>query len=381
MRWTVGVVAALLLAGCAAKDEPEPQIGIPATDLAAGNITQTVFPLQFAGGTREASMTISETFAAGDACFIGFPDCIGAAERVIDLTAVVPAEAPVEMSIEVSADANVNLEFQLVDTQFIQVSEEENGGTMRIDATLVRAAAGTITLIATYEFPSPGSAQGFALEGLVHTVTRSDVIPSFLPVAIELGPGDVVNATGDGLEHFMAIPPQGAPLRAVQYPFSLKVPEDGARGTWFLIGDADEAIRMTGPNRTLSARLLEFTASDPVDLMPNQATSFTMDVAGQPLSVGLEIESKPSAAGFFSGASVLGNYEVSLRSPGQVEVLGTKESCTPWCDFALLRSLTEGFQSAFLSEHLTPGTYEATVTLETANDLQAYGWAISVKST
>lgn len=380
MRWTVAVVAALLLAGCSSKGTPEAQIGIPATDLAPGNVTRTVFPLQFAGGTREASLPISETFSAGDACIIDFPDCVGgAAERSIDLTSIVPAEVPVEMSIEVSADANVDLDFEMADTQFIRLSQDGNGDTTRIDATLVRSAAGTITLVITYEFPGFGSAQGFVLEGLVHTVTRADVVPSFLPVAVELGPGDVVNATGDGLEHFVAIPPQGLPLRAVQYPFSLTVPDDGARGTWFLIGDADEAIRMTGPNRTLTARLLEFTATAPVDLAPNQGTSFPMEVAGQPLAVGVEIESKPTPAGFFSGASFLGNHQVSMRTPGQVEVLGTQATCTPWCDFSILGGLTQGFHSAFLSEHLVPGTYEATVTLETANDLQAYAWAISVK--
>ncbi|MHB1262484.1 MAG: hypothetical protein ACYC2H_12295 [Thermoplasmatota archaeon] len=379
MRWTVAVVAALLLAGCSSKDEPEAQIGIPATDLAAGNITQTVFPLQFAGGTREADLLFSETFAPTDGCTFGFPECPAASQRQLDLVPAIPADAPVELIIQSNEDQSIDLQLMVTETTILRMSEDSDNGASSISALLVRAAAGTVTLHVTFGgFVNPDPVN---LEIRVHSVTRSDVVPSFLPVAIELGPGDIVNATGDGLEHFVAIPPTGLPLRAVQFPFSLQVPEDGARGTWFLIGDADEAIRMTGPNRTLSARLLEFTTTEPVDLMPNQATSFTMDVVGQPLAVGLEIESKPSAAGFFSGASLLGNYEVSMRTPGQVEVLGTQATCTPWCDFALLRSLTEGFQSAFLSEHLLPGVYEATVTLETANDLQAYAWAISIKST
>lgn len=378
MRWSVAVVAALLLAGCSSKGAPEAQIGIPATDLAAGNITQTVFPLHFAGGTREADLVFTESFGPADGCTFEFPECPATSQREFDLVPAIPAEAPVELSITSDVDSSIDLELETTDTTILQMSEQGGQGNGRIDALLVRGKAGTVALRLTLQ--SAVSPDGAAVEIRIHTVTRAEVVPSFLPVAIELGPGDVVNATGDGLEHFVAIPPTGAPLRAVQFPFSLTVPEDGARGTWFLIGDADEAIRMTGPNRTLSARLLEFTHTTPVDLAANQATTFTMDVPGQPLQVGLEIESKPSAAGFFSGVSLLGNYQVSMRSPNQVEVLGTQETCTPACDFSMLRSMTASFESTLLGEHLVPGSYEATVTLETAHDLQAYGWAISIKS-
>lgn len=388
MRWTVAVVAALVLSGCSSKDGGSPaEVGIAATALEAGNVTQTVFPLQFAGGTREGELPISETFAPNDACFFGFPDCLGAAERTYDLTPIIPADVPVELSMELATSANLDINFELVDAQFIQDNEREGQGGgggpgERFDAVVVRAPAGSVILTIQYGFPSPDSAQGFTVEGLVHTVTRAEVVPSLLPVAIELGPGDVVNATADGLEQFVAFPPSGEALRALQYPFSITVPEGGPSGTWYIIGAADEALRLTGPNRTLAARLLEFVETEPVDITANQATAFTMDVAGFPLEAGVAFQSKEAAA-FLHGATLMGNHKVTLVSPDKVDVLsgGAMANCSPMCEFALIGGMDDiAYASAFLDEHLKAGTYEATVTIETSNDVQAYGFALSIKT-
>jgi hypothetical protein len=382
MRWTLALVAALLLSGCASKGADPAAAGIPATDLAAGNVTQTMFPLLFAGGTREASIPISETFVASDACFFGFPDCVGNAERTYDLTPVVPADVPVEMAISLESPGDINVDFEFTDAQFIQVSEESNGGSESIDATVVRAATGTLTLVLTFQFPRPDSAQGFAVAGTVHTVTRSDVVPPLLPVAVQLGPGDVVNATGDGLEQFVAFAPNGQTLRAVQYPFSLQVPEDGPSGTWFLVADADEAVRMTGPNQTLSARLLQYTETEPVPVAANQATTFTMDVAGHPFQAGVVLESVDSVNGFFGVAEVMGAHTVTLVTPDNVQVLQDGDSgsgCLPWCAFNPIGSFEWPYESAFLDEHLRPGTFTATVEMSTANNVQTYAWAVSIR--
>ena len=386
MRWSVALVAALVLAGCASKDaDPSAEIGIPATDLSAGNVTQTMFPLAFAGGTREGELAISETFAANDACFFGFPDCLGASVRTYDLTPIVPAEVPVEMSIQMDSQADLDVNFELVDAQFIQVSDDEDqgggggGNGQRFDALLVRAESGTVTMTIRYGFPGPGAAQGITVTGIAHTVTRADVVPSFLPVAMRLEPGDVVNATGDGLEHFVAFPPSGEPLRALQYPFSLQVPEDAPSGTWILIGDADEALRLLGPNRTLAAQLLDFVMTTPVDVPANQATSFTMDVPGFPLHAGVAFQSKPIADSFFAGVTILGNHEVSLVSPDNVDVVAGSATCQPFCDLSFIGGIDEfGYSSGFLDEHLKPGSYTATITMETDNDVQAFGFALFV---
>ncbi|HUR25948.1 MAG TPA: hypothetical protein VM327_08060 [Candidatus Thermoplasmatota archaeon] len=382
MRWSVALVAVVVLAGCATKDaEPVPVAGIAATDLVAANQTRTMFPLAFAGGTREAELPIAETFAVSDACLFGFPtSCAGPATRTIDLTPIVAAEVPVEMAIEVAADANIDIGFNMVDAQFIQVSDDGDGDSTRIDALLVRAPAGTIELVITYTFPGFPPSQSVTVAGSAHTVTRDEVVPAFLPVALHLEPGDVVNATGDGLEHFVAFPPSGEPLRALQYPFSLRVPEDGPSGTWVLIGDADEALRLAGPNRTLSARLLEFVLTTPVDVPANQKTSFTMDVPGFPLHAGVALQSKRIADSFFAGVTIVGNHQVSLLSPDRVDVLdGASMTCSPFCDFSFLGGIDgNGYGSGFLDEHLKPGSYEATVTMETSNDVQAYGFALYI---
>ena len=388
MRWSVALVAALVMAGCASKDDAPAQLaGIAATELEAGNLTQTMFPLAFGGGTREGDLTISETFAANDACFFGFPDCLGASVRTYDLTPIIPAEVPVEMSVQIDSQADLDIGFELVDAQFIQMSDDGdgNGGGNgeRFDALLVRADAGTVTMTLRYGFPGPDSAQGVTVTGTAHTVTRADVVPSFLPVALRLEPGDVVNATGDGLEHLVAFPPAGGEvLRAVQYPFSIQVPEDGPAGTWVLIGDADEALRLLGPNRTVEARLLEFVETAPVDVAPNAATSFAMDVPGFPLHAGIAFQSKRAADLFLSGVTVLGNHQVSLVSPDRVDVISGSATCQPLCDFSMIGGIDGfGYSSGFLNEHLKAGSYEATVTMETSNDVQAYGFALYIAPT
>jgi hypothetical protein len=387
MRWSVALVAALVAAlvlpGCSSKDEPPAaDIGIAATDLTAGSLPQTMFPLTFAGGTREGTLAIDETFAPTDLCPFGLDPCAASGQRTYDLTSIVPADVPVEMSVDITVDAEVDLGFAMADAQFIRMDEESQGGSVRLDATLVRLASGTVTLVLQFEWPGFGSVQGVTLQGAVRTVTHADVVPALLPVAVELGPGDVVNATADGLQQFVAFPPSGKAVRAVQYPYSLVIPDDAPRGTWFLVGDADEPLRVTGPNRTLSARLLEFQQTDPVDVPANQATTFTMDVAGHPLLVGLELESQRQVEPFFGVLLIMGAHTPALVSPDQVQVLtGTDESagCLPWCSFNPIGSFTWAYQSVFLDEHLTPGTFTATVEMTTANGVTASAWALSIR--
>ncbi|MFA5944784.1 MAG: hypothetical protein WC876_10000 [Candidatus Thermoplasmatota archaeon] len=380
MRWSVLLVAAVLFSGCSAKETPAPEIGIPATDLAAGNVTQTIFPLAFAGGTREADLQFEESFGPTDGCTFGFPECPATSQRVLDLVAAVPAEAPVELTIKTDQDSNVNLELLTTDTTILQMSDEGTGSGTTMSLLLVRAPSGTISLQLT--MLSGIDPDGATVVVAVHSVTRADVVPSLLPVAIELGPGDVVNATGDGLEHFVAFPPSGPALRAVQYPFSLRVPEDGAKGTYVLIGDADEALRLTGPNRTLSARLLDYAETTAVDIPANQATSFTMDVVGRPLRVGVVLETKDDVAGFFGAMDILGPHTPTLVSPDNVQVLQDNQesaSCVPWCSFTLIGGFSRGYVSADLDEHLMAGTFTATVDMGTANGITAYAWSLSIR--
>ena len=387
MRRSVALVAtlvtALVLSGCSSADDaPTEAVGIAATDLTANSLNQTMFPLRFAGGTREADLLFTETFGQTDGCLIEFPACPAASQRALDLTPAVPAEAPVELTIKTDQDSSVDLELMASDTTILKMSEEGTASGTSLNVLLVRAPSGTLSLQLT--LASSINPNGATVVVSVHTVSRADVVPAFLPVAIELGPGDVVNATGDGLEHFVAFPPSGEPIRSLQYPFSLTVPAEGAKGTYYLLASADEAVKLLGPNRTLSARLLDFVQTEPVDLAPNQATTFTMDVAGFPLHAGVGFRSKALAPDMFlHGLTLMGNHQVKLVSPDKVDVLGgaAVANCNPMCEVAFLGSMDGiGYSSGFLNEHLKAGTYEATVTMETSNDVQAYAFALSIRA-
>lgn len=378
----VAAVSLTLLAGCSSKpdvaDASLPVPGEGAEMAAAAAVNQTKVQLQFAGGYKESDLPVAETFAPTDLCT--FSSC---PERPIDLAAVAPADVPVELSVVLSVNSNFGayLDYDPDEVSIVQYSTESSSGTIAIDALLVRSGAGALQLVIVPEFPSfDALAAGPSVTGNVHSVVRASVVPAYVPVAVQLGPGEVLNATGDGLEQLVAYAPDGSTVRDTTKPFGLAIPDGAPTGTYILFVVADEAVRLLGPDRTLTAHRLVFMETEPVDLASGQPSTWEMPIPGLPVEVGVALESKETVPDCCSAASYLGPRTIGITAPGNVAILTEETDCLPLmgCPFTPLGRFSWWYGSEFLDEHLVPGTYAATVTPDQANNAQAFSWAVYI---
>ena len=382
MRWTLGVVALLFLAGCASDPPAVSEADLtaaadPAQAPDAGNTT--LLPLRFAGGDREASMPIEFTFAPTENCILGFTEC---PFQRVDLTPLIPVDAPVELSVTLDSNTNTQGGVSGNDAvSFVMYSQERDQGQVRIHALLVRSADGVVELALGPIFPSADQMQsGGRVTGTAHTIARADVVPAYVPVAVQLGPGDVVEARGGGLEQLVVFPPSGDAIRITTAPFQVELPADAPAGQYFLFAEADEAVRMAGPNATLVAHRLVYLEGDPVDVPMAQPTTWPLEIPGFPLIVGIEIESKRNVPDCCGVASYMGPRHVKMTTPANVDVLVEDVDCLPLmgCPLNPIGTSSNGYNTEFLDEHLVPGTYTASVLIDQANNMQAYAWAVYI---
>jgi len=390
MRWSVmAVLGLLLLSGCAAHKPPAAVAGPGAQALADSRAApdgapanDTLTRMRFAGDTAEATLPVAATYAITDQCNFSFGACPPGATKTFDLTSLVPPNVPVELTASVTGDAGYTIYLDFKDAEAVRYSSKYNQGTQSIDATLVRATTGTVDLVMVFYGPDYGNPQQTStIQGAVHTVARTSVVPAYMPVAVTLGPGDRINATGDGLEQLALFPPAGAPLRTLVGPYNLTVPAGYPAGTYILVAQAEEAVQLYGPNRTLSARLLEFTQGSTVDIASGADTSFDVTLPGQPLLAGVEMMSK-GTVGDASLLPMVTTHTVSLQAPGNVEVLSNAGTdCGPIpCGLGIFGQMGWGYSSEFLDEHLVAGTYHGTIHMQASNNMQAYAWGLTVRN-
>lgn len=380
--------ALLLMAGCSSKPSapaaaaPQPAGGGDGGAPQPGN--DTLYLLQFAGGYREAELPVAVTFAQTDTClFLGRSVC---PEKSVDLTPIVPPGVPVELSVTLAVNSNFNAYITGDDAvSIVQYSSDYGSGTISIDVLLIRGGEGAVALTVQPVFPSAdGAAAGPSATGTAHSVVRASVVPAYVPVAVELNPGETVNATGDGLEQLVAYPPGGGPpVRDLTAPFGFQVPASGPAGTYILFATADEAVRLMGPgpNRTLSAHRLVYLQTDPVDLVSGQEATWDMAIPGLPVEAGVVLESKDTVPDCCSAGSFVGSRAVSLTAPGNVQVIMDHYDCmlVVACSMTLLGNTSEWYGAPFLDEHLVPGTYTASVKADQTNASQAFSWALYIQ--
>ena len=376
--------AVLLLAGCSSK--PPAPAGAPAatgTDDGYAPLlgNDTLYPMQFAGGYREAEMPVAASFAPTDVCLFVGSMC---PEKVIDLTPVLPTDVPVELSVSLAVNGDVNAYIDGDDAvSIVQYSSDSESSKTTIDVLLVRGAEGAVTLhVRPFFLSGDDAASGVSATGTAHSVVRASVVPAYVPVSVLLNPGESVNATGDGLEQLVAYPPGGGPaVRDLTAPFGFQGPATGPAGTYILFATADEAVRFMGPNRTLSAHRLVFMDTEPVDLVSGQEATWDMAVPGLPVEAGVVLESKDTVPGCCAAGSFIGSRSVALLAPGNVQVISDTFSCTlvVACSATLLGYTSQWYGSAFLDEHLVPGTYTATVKPDQTNAAEAYSWAMYIQ--
>lgn len=371
-RLLAALLLASLLAGCAGQDAAtDPASPEALTGAAAVLETAEPQPLRFASGDYEGDLSGSETFSATDRCIV---DCSGAAVRTIDLTPIVPADAPVELVVDL--DGPVYGYLETTDTGIVR-QEQSSGTTFSLSALLSRAASGTVLLhfykTGLVSLP-PGDV---AVSWTAHSAVRAGVLVPYIPASLPLQPGDRLNLTGFGVEEAVLIAPDGGITRVTEAPFELTA--NGTAGQYILLMGGDEASEVLGPDVPMTARRLEHVAEDVHALNGNGDTMWAFTPPGIPLLVGISIRSADSPVDPFGGgmrdlSAFTTGWSFAVTGPGNVEVLREDESfCQPLCG--------GGFQYAtstdYLQEQVRPGEYQYRVTYA-GNGGAAYGFALVI---
>ncbi|MEK6975613.1 MAG: hypothetical protein AABY18_04635 [Candidatus Thermoplasmatota archaeon] len=373
MRKVLVLAAVILLAGCTSKDPNSDDASAgTSTDLAGtAPFLAPPTPLRFASGDFEGNLTGEATFSITEQCFF---DCANGGEEVFDLTPIVPADAPVELIVEVDG-ARADLEF--VDAFAMGADEDGFTGSGSSFAVIViRGASGSVFLHVYnpggFGFPpEPNPTASFQ----AHSVVRADRLVASVPAAIKLQPGQTLNLTDEDVEVGILIAPDGTMERDVTAPFTLTA--NGTAGTYVVLMFGGDSTMVTGPDTTLTARRLAFVQDDPKPLTSGSATTWSFTPASRPLQIGLDITAAPTAAGFSVG-STMTQYEVTVTGPGNVEFISESQSCTPSCGFVLAgNGRTYDFASEFLDERLQSGAYDVSVSY-TGNGMQAATWSVVI---
>lgn len=379
MRVACLAIVALLLSGCA-EDAPTETTTGSTTSLTSSLSVQDEVPLNFASGDYEALASFEATFTGTDSCF---PQCSGTARQVIDLTPYVPAEAPVELTVNIQHDGSVESTLIFEEATPIRQDREGGGqgggGATQLSALMVRNSAGTVELRLTHRI-NPGSPNGVTATIEVRSVVRADVLVPGIPAAVNLPPGSILNFTNDELEQAVLITGDGTVVRDLDTPFSLQVPNGTGDSIVMVLGGDTKVL---GPNVTMEARRVVEEMTPPKDLAAGE-TTLQLDAPKAPLLLGVVISSKNSGVPFLDGPSVLGPFQVTVTSPANVAVL--EEDCQggggggfPLCGAALAFGGDDAyFQTAFLDEYLVPGAYTVSITTQQVNGYEAFAYQVQI---
>ncbi|HJQ93691.1 MAG TPA: hypothetical protein VJ874_05335, partial [Candidatus Thermoplasmatota archaeon] len=246
--------------------------------------------------------------------------------------------------------------------------EDDEGGLV---AVVVMQAGGSVEAVVQQFFPSlaPPAEVKFHLEA--RTVVRPDVVPAFLPVAVDLGVGETLLAAGDDLEDFVVIPPAGGAIHHLG-PYLYNATSSGRH---ILVASGQGDIRVYGPpGTTLKALLVQGHVGEPHPVTAGQDTAWDFTLEGVPLYVGVVVETADNVGGLFGAGQFHGNYDVTFELDG-VEVLqaGETDCAVPvQCGLSVLGSSSWWYIGDYLDEHVKAGTYQATASFEPSNNMQVY---------
>lgn len=366
------LVALVFLSGCTTDDPAASATDSFATAAVdAAPFLAKATPLRFASGHYNGTLHGEATFSIAEQCIL-LQDGCGGGEEVFDLSSIVPADAPVELVVDVQG-ARASMEF--IDASYIGESEGEFQGQGTSFANIVVRGASGQVLLHVYNPggfgfpPNPAPTASFD----ANSVVRADRLVADVPASLHMRPGQSINLTSEDVEEAVFIAPDGAVERRTAAPFTFTANGTAGDYTILMVGQGSTAV--TGPDTELKARRMTMLQSEPQALASGSATMWSLATEGRPLLVGLWIESVPApAAGFFSVGSTMTQFEATLTGPGNVVFVDETMQCTPFCGFAF-GGFTWGFSGDYLDERLQQGSYDATVTY-TGNGMQGISWAL-----
>lgn len=370
--------ALALLAGCtetpAATDAPVPETAAtPAPggakaflELANG----TALPaIGFDAGDYNSTVTFTGDFPNPNTCTV--QDC---PEQTLsfDLTPLVPAQAPVDLTVSFDGDPCIDARLHVEDGETVRDIGDQDSLDSDLALRLVRSPAGTVTLVLRNCSLLAGDlgATSNTVTAEVRTVVRSEVLPMFSPVSLTMAPGDRIQAMGNDLEDLVIVPPGLNPIHLLgDFDFTVAAGMPSGRYVVVALGQGEAMLHGTvGPMRAL---VVHIALGEPADVVSGQPLSFEVPTQGVPLYAGLVLRSKPLAEGI-AVMSFMGDHEVTFALDGTEISRAGESGCAVSCGMAVLGSNSWSYNTGYLPETLKPGTLQVTLTNAAANSFQAH---------
>lgn len=368
---SAALVVAVLLSGCA---DAGPRDEAPSTDPSAradredAAVGQT--RLRFASGDFEGNLSFTATFSSLDACLRG---CTASASQSFDLTSVVPESAPVELAIVVDGTDGGIGALLVYDQAFASGESVTYQGTqIQLSAAVVRDPGGSVNLRLTRILPLTPSPDPFTVDVEVRAVVRPDQLLPRMPASLRLAGGDTLSISGLNVTQALLLQPNGLAMRSTSDELNLTLPGDAASGTYTLLVEGGIAT-VTGPNATLTARRLETVVGPFQPVTMGAETRWGFAPPAVPVQVGVIVRSQDDAT---KPNPFMGRHTASVAAPGGAVVVQGENACgLPMCQGGYF---TFTYDSPFMDERLGPGTYSASVLMDTGDAVETAGFYVAV---
>ena len=357
-RIALAAITLALLAGCAS---PAEQTATQVSDALedAGDApasTTRIGQLRFPGEETNSTATFSGEFPTPNLC--AEAECPESTLR-FDLTPQVPAGVPVEVSATLDSDACLDARFELAQASLLR-------STDGLAALLVRQEGGSVTLVVRdcSVFAGGLTDTTVPVEGEARTVSRPDLLPVFVPVAVDLQAGDRVEAKGEDLSDFVVVPPGLPPLHLADEP-SFVVADGLPAGRYVLVAMGSGTVELRGADRLLRPLEVKLALGEERDVASGQDLSWDFALPGVPLYIGLAVYTSQEQQDV---ASARGAESVRMECSGR-EVAAYVESY-PLPSFSIGGSSSRSLNSRYLDESLV-GPCTAHVKVDPAVGLKA----------
>lgn len=371
----ISLVALALLAGCTEAPPAAENESLSTTATGTGGaeafqqLGQDNLPaLRFEVGEYNATRTVEGSFPTPNTCFI--QDCPEQA-LTFDLTADVPANAPVDLTLTVDSASCVNA----------MLTVEDSGSTRQFYASgldglalrLVRTAAGVVTLALSQCSILAGNLGDTTVpvSAELRVVVRPTVLPSYVPIALDLVAGDRLLGMGEDLEDLVIVPPGRDPIHLLG-PFTFNVTDDLPAGRYVVLAKGGGEAMLHGTAQGgMEALIVKSQTTAPRAIVSGQEWIEEIALTGIPLYAGVMMNTQRNAEVSSAGA-FMGDYAVTFRQDGTDLESYSETGCAVSCTgFTVLGYSSRSFPLGYLPEGLRPGSLSISITNQASNAYEA----------
>lgn len=356
-------------------------------DASPGNETTT---LDYDTGNETRTLWSNGSFAPQDACFpAGCPT--GNAMRTVDITDIIPPEAPVNVSVAINYTApefisSMNAWFNLEDASLHEVTTRYQPGEVLLEGLIMRGEQGTVEATLQLNIPTPATEPepnhetDYTLQAKAQP--EPNIVPSGLPVELPLTPGENITAQAVDEDEiaFRVYDPDDDAIAHIETDngtATWQVPHDLSEGDYVLANTWTSDITLQADTAgTLRGLLIEVDLSDPTSYEGSGEVEWSFDTRQDPLWAGIYVQT--SGQDDDDGAFLTNSWGVTTSGFETMLTLpdgGTSEGS--WtCNLCIHGSAFAIFGPPMADPGLVAGTYDAYLSSEQSIEYE-YGHAFA----